>query len=174
MNLIQELKSKIKGDVLSDPEILNTYSHDASIFEVKPQFVVFPKDIDDVKSLVKFVNEHKKDYPELSLTARSAGTDMGGGPLNDSIIVGFEKYFNHIKLIEENPVQPLAIVEPGVFYRDFEKEILKYNLLFPSYPASKDICAIGGIINNNSGGEKSLKYGKTQKYVKALKVVLSD
>lgn len=169
-NLLKELKKTIKGDVLTDEETLASYSHDASLFEIKPQVVVFPKDEEDVKALVKFVAQNKKNNPSLSLTARSAGTDMTGGPLNESIIVVFEKYFNHIKYISGN----IATVEPGVFYRDFEKETLKHNLIFPSYPASREICAMGGIINNDSGGEESLEYGKTERYVKNLRVVLAD
>ena len=58
--LLEELESMIKGDVQNDSETLNLYSHDASLFEVKPQVVVFPKDEDDVKALVAFINKHKK------------------------------------------------------------------------------------------------------------------
>ena len=169
-NLLQELKKTINGEVLTDDQTLTAYSHDASLFEVKPKVVVYPKDEEDVKDLVKFVSENKKGNPSLSLTARSAGTDMSGGSINDSIIVEFGKYFNHTPKIHEN----IATTEPGVFYRDFEKETLKHNLIFPSYPASREICAMGGIVNNNSGGEKSLQYGKTERYVKNIKAVLSD
>lgn len=168
--LLDELKTKIKGDISTEEDVLMLHSHDASLFEVKPEVVVFPKDDEDVVSLVKFVKEHKKDNPMLSITARSAGTDMGGGSINDSIIVAFQKYFTRIGEIKNN----IATVQPGVFYRDFEKETLKQNLIFPSYPASRELCAMGGIVNNNSGGEKSLQYGKTEKYVKRVKVVLSD
>lgn len=169
-NLLGELKKLIKGDVDTSDETLNTFSHDASLFEVKPQVVVYPKDDEDVQNLVKFIAKHKKEYPKLSLTGRSAGTDMGGGSINESIIVAFGKYFNNTPLVRGN----IATTQPGVFYRDFEKETLKHNLIFPSYPASREICAMGGIVNNNSGGEKSLQYGKTEKYVKKIKVVLRD
>ncbi len=168
--LLEELKKIIKGDVLYDEETLNTFSHDASLFEVKPQVVVYPKDSGDVQALVKFVAKHKKEYPKLSLTGRSAGTDMGGGSINESIIVAFGKYFNHTPVVKNET----ATTEPGVFYRDFEKETLKQGFIFPSYPASREICAMGGIVSNNSGGEKSLQYGKTEKYVKRIKVVLRD
>ena len=168
--LLDELKTLIKGDVLNDSETLLTYSHDASLFEVKPQVVVFPKDEEDIKNLVKFVSENKKKYPTLSLTGRSAGTDMSGGSINESIIVAFGKYFNNTPVINAN----IATTAPGVFYRDFEKETLKYNLIFPSYPASRELCAMGGIFNNNAGGEKSLKYGKTEDYVRRMKVVFAD
>lgn len=167
-DLSAELKKVIRGDVLTDEATLSLYSHDASLFEVKPQVVVFPKDSADVEALVKFTSSHTGNH--LSLTGRSAGTDMSGGPLGESIIVAFGKYFTHFKSIKGN----VATVEPGMFYRDFEDETLKHDLIFPSYPASREICAIGGIINNNSGGEKSLNFGKTENYVESLKVVLSD
>ncbi len=168
--LLEELRKVIKGDVDDSEETLNTFSHDASLFEVKPQVVVYPKDGQDVQNLVKFVAKHKKEYLKLSLTGRSAGTDMGGGSINESIIVAFGKYFNNTPIIKNE----IATTQSGVFYRDFEKETLKHNLIFPSYPASREICAMGGIVNNNSGGEKSLQYGKTEAYVKRIKVVLRD
>lgn len=169
-SLIEELKEIVKGDVLVDDKTLTDFSHDASIFEVKPEIVIFPKDEEDVKSLVSFVSNKKKNHPTLSLTARAAGTDMSGGPLSDSIVVGFNKYFNHTPTVHGDIVK----TEPGVFYRDLEKETLKKGMIFPSYPASREICAMGGIINNNSAGEKSLAYGKTEKYLRKIRVVLAD
>lgn len=166
----QELKQFFKGDVETDEKTLAEYSKDASLFTVKPQVVVFPKDIEDIKNLVKFVNEKKSEDRNISLTARSAGTDMTGGPLTESIVVEFKRYFNHLIEVGEN----YAIVEPGVYYRDFEKETLKHGLLLPSYPASREICAVGGMVANNSGGEKTLTYGKTLDYVEELHVILAD
>lgn len=170
MNLSEELKKIIKGEVSNNEEVLSEYSHDASLFEVKPQVVVFPKDDKDVQNLVKFVSKNKKGHPELSITGRSAGTDMSGGAINESIIVSFTKHFNHVPKINGD----IATTEPGVYYRDFEVKTLEKNLIFPSYPASRGLCAMGGIFNNNSGGEKSLLYGKTEDYVRRVKVALSD
>lgn len=168
--ILEELRTAIEGEVSTVEATLTEYSHDASLFEVRPEVVVFPKNQEEVEKLVNFVRKYKKQFPGMSLTGRAAGTDMSGGPLNDSIIVEFSKYFNHKPSIEDS----IGKTEPGVFYRDFEKETLKQGLIFPSYPASKSICAMGGIVNNNSGGEKSLKYGKTQNYVQKLEVVLAD
>src|SRR5574342_325516 len=158
--LLKQLKEIIKGDVITDEEKLKEYSHDTSIFEVKPQAVVSPKDGNDIKNLIKFVTKNKKSHTDLSLTARSAGTDMSGGAINDSIIISFQKYFNKIISFKDRTIA----VQPGVFYRDFEKETLKKNLIFPPYPSSREICAMGGIIGNDAGGEKSLQYGKTKNY----------
>ncbi len=110
-NLAQELRSRLKGEVLDDPQTLSTFSHDTSIFELKPAVVVSPLDREDLSHLITFVADHKKDHPELSLTGRSAGTDMGGGAINDSIIVDFTKHFNHIKHFENSS----AVTEPGVY-----------------------------------------------------------
>ena len=169
-DLTQQLKAIIKGDVLDDNTTLTQFSRDASLFEVKPQVVVCPKDTDDVKALVKFVAEHKVEMPELSLTARAAGTDMTGGDLSSSIVVSFMKYFNHVGTVSGQTITS----EPGVFYRDFEKETLKAGLILPPFPASREICAIGGMVANNAGGEKSLIYGKTENFVEELDMILSD
>src|SRR3989344_7086074 len=130
--LIEEIKKSISGEVATDEETLKLFSHDASLFEIVPEVVVFPKDSQDVEKLVQFVNKHKKDDESLSLTGRSAGTDMSGGSINDSIIVAFGKYFTRLKSIKGD----IATVEPGMFYRHFEEETLKHGLIFPSYPAS--------------------------------------
>lgn len=180
--LRDQLKKIVKGDVEDDAPILSRFSRDASLFEVRPQVIVSPKSVDDIKNIVKFVANEKKDKEtgkKLSITARSAGTDMSGGPLNESIILSFTKYFNHVKEVAESdgeaPGQAgYAVTEPGVFYRDFELETLKKDLLLPPYPASREICAVGGMVANNSGGEKTLAYGKVEDFVLELKVVLSD
>ncbi|HSD12949.1 MAG TPA: FAD-binding oxidoreductase, partial [Patescibacteria group bacterium] len=61
-----------------------------------------------------------------------------------------------------------------VYYRDFEKATLAKGWLLPSYPASRELCTVGGMAANNSGGEKSLRYGKTERYVERVKAVLRD
>ena len=165
-----ELKKMLHGDVSDDASVLDTYSHDASLFEIKPQLVVFPKTAEDVCQLVKYINEHKAETPDLSLTARSGGTDMSGGAINESIVLAFEKYFTRIGEIRNQRVT----VEPGVYYRYLEPKTLEQGLIMPSYPASKDLCMMGGIVANDSGGEKSLVYGKTHDYVEQVKVVLAD
>jgi FAD/FMN-containing dehydrogenase len=66
------------------------------------------------------------------------------------------------------------MVEPGVFYRDFEVETLKHGLILPCYTASKNLCALGGMIGNNAAGEKTLHYGKMEDYIEELTVVLND
>jgi FAD/FMN-containing dehydrogenase len=172
---MEELKTQLtnrgfKGDIDDSASTLETYSHDASLFEIKPQLVTFPKDTTDVSLLVSLVGELKKTQPHLSLTARSAGTDMAGGAINDSIIMDFNRHFTEIEALTATQ----AHTQPGVFYRDFEPRTLKHGSLMPTYPASRDLATVGGMVGNNSGGEKSLEYGKTKDFVEELKVVFAD
>lgn len=165
-----EIKKFFKGDVEYGKDTLDTYSHDTSLFVVRPELVTFPKDTDDISELVKYVQQAKAKGEQLSLTARSAGTDMTGGSLTESIVVECMRYLNKFIAMGEDE----ASVEPGMFYRDFDKETLKRGLILPSYTASREICAVGGMVANNSGGEKNLMYGKTEHYIRKLKVVLDD
>ncbi len=170
LHLADAVKKFFKGDVVDDAKNREQYSHDASLFELKPQIIVYPKDTEDICNLVDFVARHKQHEPQLSLTGRSGGTDMSGGAINDSIIVEFDKYFTNIGEVKDNQVS----VQPGVYYRNFEPKTLEKGLLMPSYPASRELCMIGGMAANNAGGEKSLIYGKTDKFIKQVKMVLRD
>lgn len=167
---ITELQKDFKGDIDFSAETLDTYAHDASLFEVRPKLVVFPKDADDIKTLVRFVKKEKESGKDISITPRSAGTDMSGGPLGESIILDTTRYLNKIISIDTEK----GIVEPGCYYRDFEKETLAIGRIMPAYTASKAICAIGGMVSNNSGGEKTIKYGKVERYLQRQKIIFSD
>jgi FAD/FMN-containing dehydrogenase len=169
-----QLQIFFKGEVDDSEETLVTYSHDASLLEVHPKFVLFPKDAEDVKNLVKWVGENKTKYPDLGITARCAGTDMSGGAIGESLILDFTRYMN--KLISfQTSLLPVAItVQPGMFYRDFEKITLEKGLILPCFTASKSLNAMGGMFGNNSAGERTLKYGKTEDYVMEAKVVFAD
>lgn len=167
---LEELKTKFKGEIETDVATREKYSHDASMFEIMPKVVVAPKDSADIQLLVKLAAKYKKAIPDLSLTARSAGTDMAGGAINDSVIIDFNRHLTALQAV--SPTE--AHAQPGMFYRDFEKATLAEGALMPSYPASREMATIGGMIGNNSGGEKSLEYGKTENFVNELKVVFAD
>jgi FAD/FMN-containing dehydrogenase len=168
--LKNEIKKIFSGEIDDTPATLDIFSHDASMFELRPELVVSPKDSKDIQAIVKYVAENKNGSNHLSITARSAGTCMSGGAINQSIILNMTKHFNTIQRVSPTS----ATAQPGVYYRDFEVETFKHGALMPSFPASRDLCTIGGMVANNSGGEKSLQWGKTEKFVEELKVVFAD
>jgi FAD/FMN-containing dehydrogenase len=118
MHLDEIKKLKLHGDILQDSATIEKYSHDASLFEVKPEIVIFPQSSEDIQKLVRYIDEVKAKDPSISITARAAGTCMSGGSLNTSIIIDTTKYMNHVKEIGNDYV----VAEPGMFYRDFEKK----------------------------------------------------
>lgn len=175
LNVMDEFYALLKqkgfsGDIDTSDQTRDLYSHDASLFELRPECAVAPKNAQDIEILVACVAQLKSKISNLSLTARSAATDMSGAAINESVIVDFRKYFTKIESVSPTA----ARVQPGVLYRDFEVETLKHRALMPTYPASRDMASVGGMVNNNAGGEKSLEYGKTQRFISELKVVFSD
>lgn len=170
MDIKTELSKIFKGEIDTSAETLEFYSHDASLFELRPQVVAFPKDSTDVKSVVSFVVKEKAAHPDLNITPRTRGTCMSGGAIGQSIILDVSK---HMTALYEATATS-AHVQPGMMYKDFEAETLKNGSLMPSYPASRELAGLGGMIANNAGGEKSLEYGKTDNFVTELTVVLVD
>ena len=176
-DLKNALAEVMEGEVDDSESARRIASRDTSLFERMPELVAYPVDADDVSSIVKEVARARSAGADISLTARSAGTDMSGGPLTTSVVVSL-KNLDSIGEIHvgrtTSYMDGYAITEPGVFYRDFENATLAKGLILPSYPASREIAAMGGIVANNSGGERTLEYGKTEKYVEELDVVLSN
>lgn len=187
--LAEKLRAVIRGDVDDSTETLTTHSRDASLFDIRPSVVVYPKDTQDVSELVRFVAEEKKTNPKIALTPRAAGTCMSGGSLTDAISMDMMRSFGEIGAVHHSAPYPRlphfpgarpimitgeVVVGPGVYYRDFEEKTLAQNLLLPCFTASKSINALGGMIGNNSGGELSLKYGKTEDYIKDIEFVFAD
>ncbi len=182
MSLADELRAIVRGEVDDTPATLEKNARDASLFKVVPEVVVRPKDAQDICALVRFVSASVCTQENLaagkphgskcghSITARSAGTDMSGGPLSDSIVLDMTAHINKLLDLGEGE----ALVEPGMYFRDFDKETKKKKLELPSYTASRELNTVGGMVGNNSGGEKNLKYGKTARYVEGLEVVLAD
>lgn len=93
---------------------------------------------------------------------------MSGGAIGESIIFDMRKYMNKIGEVSATE----AKTQPGVLYRDFEVETLKFSAIMPSYPASRDLCSVGGMVANNSGGEKSLNSAKPKNLLRSSRLFL--
>ena len=168
--LLDELTTIFKGEINTDPALRDQYSHDASIYELNPEAILFPWDSADIKRLVKFVAGNKHAYPALSITARGAGTDMSGGPISDSLVIDIAKHLNTIASVSS----ALVHAQPGAYMRDIDPLLLAHNAMLGCAPASQSYCTIGGIVANNSAGEQSLRYGNADKSVRELKMILAD
>ncbi len=162
------------GDISTNSDLLNEYSTDESIFSIRPQLVIQPKNQRDVEIAVQVTNKLKKDFPSISLTPRAAGTGLSGGSLTDSIIIDVSRHMHHKGEPIKNKDGVTITVEPGAMWKDVESILKKHGVYLPSYPASKDFCSIGGSVANNAAGPDSLQYGQCAKWVNSLNVTLYD
>lgn len=169
-SLVGELKKLIEGAVHTDLAARHRVSHDASIYELVPDMVVAPRHTTDIQKLVSFVGAQKALHPKLSITPRSAGTDMSGGAIGNSILLEMTPHFQTIHGLKKNVLH----VQPGAFVRDIDPYLLSEGLQLGCAPASRALCTVGGIVANNSGGEQSLRYGNADRSVRELEVVLAD
>ncbi len=163
-----------RGGISSDKSVLDRYANDESIFSVRPQVVIQPKDQKDVERAVSLLAKETKRFTSLSLTPRAAGTGLGGGSLTDSVVVDVATHMHHIDEPISKKGEVTITVEPGAMWRDVEKRLKQEKVYIASYPASKDICSIGGAVGNNAAGPDSLRFGHTANFVASLNVVLFD
>ncbi|HQJ59243.1 MAG TPA: FAD-binding oxidoreductase [Bacteroidales bacterium] len=161
------LKNNIQGELYTDTLHKIIYSTDASVYKETPLGVVYPKDVDDLKAIISFANENF-----ISLIPRTAGTSLAGQVVGDGLVVDVSKHFN--KIIEINPQEKYAIVQPGVILDALNRELKKYNLLFGPETSTSNRCMIGGMLGNNSCGAHSLIYGSVRDHVLSVKTILSD
>jgi len=167
-------ESGFRGGVSSSKKLLDAYSTDESIFSIRPQVVLQPKNRHDIEIAVSIIARETKRFSSLSLTPRAAGTGLGGGSLTDSVVIDVCAHLNKIGDVTIKKDKITFSCEPGAMWRDVEKKLKEYDAYLPPYTASKDICSIGGSIANNAAGPDSLRYGHCADWVESLDVVLAD
>ena len=147
-SIVKSLQSIIQGEVLPQMELRNYYSVDASSYQIIPKIVVIPKNQRDVINAVKIAKKFK-----TSVTVRGAGTGLVGSALNKGIILDM-KNFDSWRLVKDH-----AVVGPGIIKGKLDKELEEKEKFFPPNPSIGSFCSVGGMLGNNSSGNRSLKYG---------------
>ena len=163
----RELKSRIKGDIAIDDIARNFYSTDASVYRIVPSCVVYPKDKEDVKAVIKFSNKNG-----IPIHARGAGSGLTGSSLGSGIVLAFRRYMNQI--IEINEDETYTIVQPGVICGNLNHELAKIGKIVFVDNSSENYASIGGMIGTNSSGAHAVKYGYMADFVEELTVILSN
>lgn len=163
-----------RGGVSTNKKLLDAYSTDESIFSVRPQVILQPKNRNDIEIATKVIAEQTKRFSSLSLTPRAAGTGLGGGSLTDSVVIDVCAHLTKISDLTKKKDKATFSCEPGAMWRDVEKKLKAHGYYVPPYPASKDICSMGGAVGNNAAGPDSLRHGHCADWVEALDVVLHD
>ncbi|PWN08188.1 FAD-binding and (Fe-S)-binding domain-containing protein [Rhodohalobacter mucosus] len=143
------------------------YSTDASLYEELPKGVAFPENPDDIRRLV-----FRSAEEGFSITPRSAGTSLAGQTTGSGVIMDVSRHMTRI--LEINPDERWARVEPGVIRDTLNREAGQYGLQFGPDTATTNRCMIGGMIGNNSCGAFSIKHKTTREHILEIDAVLSD
>jgi FAD/FMN-containing dehydrogenase/NAD-dependent dihydropyrimidine dehydrogenase PreA subunit len=167
LELERELRRTLKGEVRFDRGSRALYATDGSNYRQIPIGLVLPRDDEDVIATV--IACRKYGAPVL---ARGAGTSLAGQCCNVAVVLDFTKYMN--KILEINPEQRFARVQPGVVLDTLRNRAEAHQLTFAPDPSTHNRCTIGGMIGNNSCGTHSLLGGKTVDNVEQLRILLYD
>ena len=164
---LKALAGSLKGELHTNSLWRSIFATDASVYRSLPLAVAYPKDVDDLKNLIRFASEN-----QTSLIPRTAGTSLAGQCVGEGIVVDVSKYFTEI--LEVNEAEKTVTVQPGVIRDDLNRFLEPYGLFFGPNTSTSNRCMIGGMVGNNSSGTTSIKYGVTRDKVKQMKVLLSD
>jgi FAD/FMN-containing dehydrogenase/Fe-S oxidoreductase len=165
--LAEALRANVRGEVRFDSSARALYATDGSNYRQVPIGVVLPRDADDVEAAIAI----SRDFG-APLLCRGAGTSLAGQCCNVAVILDFSKHMANI--LEIDPAQRVARVQPGVVLDTLRNAAEKYHLTFGPDPATHDRCTIGGMIGNNSCGVHSVMAGKTDENIEALQVITYD
>ena len=165
--LIKNLKKIFGERVKIEDEDKIPYLTDATgLYIESPLAVVFPINVLEVRKLIELARKNK-----VPLFPRGGGSSLSGGPIPTSrsgIVVSFARMN---RVIETNLKDMQVIVEPGTVLEELNILLRKYGVFFPVDPASSSVATIGGMIAENAGGVRAVKYGVMRNWVLSLEVV---
>ena len=147
----------------SNSALLEKYSRDRSIYQIKPKYVCFPKNESDLIEIVRFAKQNK-----VPIIPRGGGTGLSGSAIGKGIVIDFSKYFTKIYKIGK-----ITRVQSGILLKELRPKLEKAGYMLPSVPLH-GYCAIGGNVNTRSIGHRTLKYGTMDKQVKSVRGILAD
>jgi len=168
-DFISELQStkRFSGELRYDLTSRLLYSTDASIYQIEPLGVAFPRSTEDLITLI----ETSAKY-EIPILARGSGSSLAGQAIGRALVIDCSRYLN--RLIEVNREEQTATVEPGMILNTLNRAVSPYQLQFGPDPASAERATIGGCIANNAAGAHSIIYGMTADHIISLDIILSD
>src|SRR5258708_36563839 len=134
-SLARQLRTTIKGEVRFNHGSRAAYSMDASNYRQIPIGIVVPRDEADVITTVSICR--KFGAPILS---RGGGTSLAGQGCNVAVVLDFSKYLNRI--LELDPEQRFARVQPGLVLDPLRGAPDKYWLTFPPHPPTPNPCSL--------------------------------
>lgn len=156
--------------VLTDPDVTISYARDMADFceSGTPGAVVLPRTVEEVQHVMRTATALRVPVvPQGARTGLSGAANASDGCVVLSLV-------RMDRILEIDPVDRTAVVEPGVVNAALSRRAAEDGLHYPPDPSSWEECTIGGNIGTAAGGLCCVKYGVTAEYVLGLDVVLAD
>src|SRR5215204_7746263 len=166
-DFVNELHKRFTGDIRLDPASRILYSTDASIYQIEPLGVAFPKIQEDLHAAVELAAKYI-----VPVLARGAGTSLAGQAIGNALILDCSRWLD--SLIEIDPESKTATVEPGLVLSTLNAAAAEYGLMYGPDPASSERATMGGVIANNATGAHSLIYGMAADHLISADVIMAD
>ncbi|WP_318510800.1 D-2-hydroxyglutarate dehydrogenase YdiJ [Photobacterium leiognathi] len=171
LSYLDELSAAgFRGDIEKSYASRLAVATDNSVYQVIPQAVVLPKDIDDLKLLGQVGQQDK--YQKITFSPRGGGTGTNGQSLTPGVVVDISRHMN--KVLEVNPEEGWVRVQTGVVKDQLNDALRPHGYFFSPDLSTSNRATVGGMINTDASGQGSLKYGKTSDHVLSLTAVLVD
>src|SRR5438093_2880583 len=168
MTSAQERKIRQTGcDVRFDNLTRQLYATDASIYQIEPIGVAFPKDARQASAVIRAAAD-----AGVSVTPRGAGTSLVGNAIGEGLIVEFSRYNRQITDLD---LEKRSIrVGAGVVLDQLNDFLRSHGFCFGPDVATSSRATLGGMIANNSSGARCPIYGTTAGHVLSLEAVMAD
>ena len=160
-----ELSAQLGGKARWDDVTLQLYSTAACFYEVTPLAVVIPETIDDIRIAARICWKH--DIPVLP---RGAGSSLSGNAVGKAVILDLSHHFKDIELLDGDRVR----CGVSVVLNQLQSRLNSQRRKFAPDPSSGNVCVIGGMLGNNSGGPHTIKHGNMIHHVDEISVVLAN
>ncbi|MHB8520554.1 MAG: FAD-binding and (Fe-S)-binding domain-containing protein [Limisphaerales bacterium] len=143
------------------------YATDASIYQIEPVGVAFPRSAQEASRVIQAAAE-----AGVPVIPRGAGTGLVGGAIGDGLVVDFARHNRQISQL--NLEQRTVRVGPGVVLDQLNALLKPHSLCFGPDVATSSRATLGGMIANNSSGAHVPVYGTTADHLASLEIVLAD
>src|SRR5947199_9949177 len=168
MTSAQERKIRQTGcDVRVDNLTRQLYATDASIYQIEPRGVAFPKGAEQASKVIRAAAD-----AGVSITPRGAGTSLVGNAIGEGLVVDFSRYNRQISYLD--PEKRSVRVGAGVVLDQLNEFLKQHGFCFGPDVATSSRATLGGMIANNSSGARVPVYGTTADHVISLEIVMAD
>ena len=162
--LVEDLNDAIEGELRVDRVAVAAYSTDASLYEIEPLAVAFPRQTRDVEILAAYSSDNN-----IPLIARGAGSGLAGGAIGSGIVIDFSRHMNQIVSISADRVR----VQPGIARERLNAQLRESGRYFAPDPSNSHITTVGGMLGVDAAGSHAVRVGSARDHVESIECVLS-